>query len=173
MKKIITLSSILILLGHTYFNVAQAGARNAYIGISAGSADTSFDGIDEDFDLDGITLQLGVWMTDNASLEARMGKGNGDDSIGSLDLELESLGGLYGTYHWFLGDQVAVYGIAGWSTASVKLSGDNGSIQDDDNGFSYGAGILLSIFTVEYMRLLDTTDVEVDVVSVGLRYTFD
>ena len=162
MKKIITLSSILILLGHTYFNVAQAGARNAYIGISAGSAD-----------LDGITLQLGVWMTDNVSLEARMGKGNGDDSIGSLDLELESLGGLYGTYHWFLGDQVAVYGIAGWSTASVKLSGDNGSIQDDDNGFSYGAGILLSIFTVEYMRLLDTTDVEVDVVSVGLRYTFD
>ena len=173
MNKFIALPSILILISYTYFNVAQAEGRNTYIGIQYGSANTSFSGIPSDVDLDFLTLQLGVWMTDNASIEVRIGTGNGDDSIGPVDLEIESIGGLYGTYHWNLGNHASIYGIAGWSDAALKVSGGGSSDQDDENGLSYGAGMRFSILSVEYMRYLDTSDVEADAVSVGLHYTFE
>ena len=173
MKQLIALPSILILISFTYFNVAQAEGRDAYIGIQYGSADTSISVASGDVDLDFAMLQLGVWMTDNASIEVRLGAGNGDDSIGPVDLEIEGIGGLYGTYHWNLGSHASIYGIAGWSDATLKVSRPNGSGQEDENGPSYGVGLKFSILSVEYMSYLDTSDVEADAVSVGLHYTFD
>ena len=173
MKKLITLPLILILICYTYFNVAQAEDRNTYIGIQYGSADTSFGDDSSEVDLDFLTLQLGVWVNDNVSIEVRMGTGNGDESVDSGDLEIESIGGLYGTYHWNLGNHASIYGIAGWSDISLKKSGDGGSIKADENGLSYGVGMKFSILSVEYMRYLDTDDIEAGAVSVGLHYTFD
>jgi opacity protein-like surface antigen len=173
MKTIATFLAVLALVSYPYLNVAQAEGANTYIGIGAGSADTSLDCTSCDVDLDFLVLQLGVWTTDNTSIEIRMGKGSGDDSIGPLDIELESFGGLYGTYHWNLGNHASVYGIAGWSTASLKVSSGNDSLQDDEDGLSYGAGMKFSILSVEYIRYLDTSDVEADAVSVGLHYTFE
>lgn len=164
---------LFILVNLTHSNLAMAEGKNPYIGIFAGSADTSLRGTDNDFDLDYVMLQLGVWVTDDFSLEGRMGWGNGTDSTGPFDLEIENFGGVYGAYHWYFGDHVSVYGIAGWSDATLKKSGSSGSIQGDDRGLSYGAGIKLSILNIEYLRLLDTSDTEVDAVSVGLQYTFD
>lgn len=172
-KKTIALPSILLLVSLAGFNVAQARGMDSYIGIQGGTADASFDGVSGDVDLDFMMLQLGIWLTDEVSAELRMGKGFGDDSIGSVDVELESIGGLYATYHWHMGDQFSVYGIAGWSQASGKFSGPGGSDQADDNGPSLGAGLKISIVSVEFMRYLDTSDVEIDAVSVGLQYTFD
>ena len=74
---------------------------------------------------------------------------------------------------WNLGSQLSVYGIAGGSRAFVKVSGNGGSVQEDDNGLSYGAGIKVSILRIEYMSYLDTSEIEADVVSVGMLYTFD
>ena len=173
MKRKNALPFTFLLVSLTYFNVAQAEGRNNYMGIGAGTAETSIDGSPEDIDLDALTLQLGAWVTDNISIEIRMGKGIGEDSVGAAEAEIESIGGLYGTYHWNLGNQLSVYGIAGWSRASVKLSGNGGSVQDDDNGLSYGAGIKISILSIEYMSYLDTSHVEADVVAVGLLYTLD
>ena len=56
---------------------------------------------------------------------------------------------------------------------TLKASSGNGSAQDDENGLSYGAGMKFSILSIEYIRYLDTSDVEVDAVSVGLQYTFE
>lgn len=173
MKIIIALPLIFLLFSFMCFNVAQAEGRDSYIGIGAGTADTAIDGLSDDLDLEAIVLQLGVWMTDNISIEIRMGKGIGDDSVGAADVEIESVGGLYGTYHWNLGNQLSVYGIAGGSRASVKVTGSGGSVQDDENSLSYGAGIKISILSIEYMRYLDTSEVEADVASVGLLYEFD
>jgi len=172
-KRIIALLSIVLQICYMYFNVAQAEARDSYIGIQIGSADTSFDGISSDVDLDFLMIQLGVWMDDNTSIELRMGKGRGDDSIGPLDLNIESIGGMYVAYHWDLGKQASIYGIAGGSSASAKFSVSSGSDQDDYYSLSYGAGMKFSILSVEYMHYLDTTEVEADAVSVGLHYAFD
>jgi opacity protein-like surface antigen len=171
-KRLIALPSILILISCTCFNVAQAEVGDTYIGIQYGSADTSFGDDSSEVDLDFLTLQLGVWVNDNVSIEVRMGTGNGDESVESVDFEIESIGGLYGTYHWNLGNHASIYGIAGWSTATLKLSGVGDSDQETENGLSVGAGLKFSIFSVEYMRYLDTSDVEADAVSVGLNYTF-
>ena len=156
-----------------YLSVVQAEGLDGYIGLGAGTAETSIDGLSEDVDLDALTLQLGAWMTENISIELRMGKGIGDDSVGAADAEIENIGGLYGTYHWHLGNQLSVYGIAGGSRASVKLSGNGGSDQDYDNDLSYGAGIKISIISIEYMSYLDTSEVEANVLAVGLLYTLD
>ncbi len=172
-KRITVLSSILFLFSGMYFNIAQAESGDSYIGIGVGTADTSIGDVPGDVDLDVLLLRLGVWITDNISLEARVGTGIDDDSTGSVDLEVESIGGLYGTYHWNLGKHASVYGIAGRSRASVKFSQGGSSDQDTDNGVSYGAGIKLSILSLEYMRYLDTSDVEADAIGVSLRYTFD
>ena len=64
MKRTIALPAIFLLAGLMFFNVAQAEARDSYIGIAAGTADTSIDGLSDDVDLDAWTLQLGVWMSD-------------------------------------------------------------------------------------------------------------
>ncbi len=173
MKKSTLPPLLLILISFTCFNVAQAEGYKTYAGIHVGTADTSIDGVNDDVDLDFLMAQLGVWMTDNATIEARMAIGNDDDSVGPFDIEIENFGGLYGTYHWFFSDYVSAYGIAGWSTASLKVSGNGASDQEDDNGLSYGVGMKFSIVNIEYMKLLDTSDVEMDLVSVGLQYSFD
>lgn len=173
MKKTIALPSLLLLISFIRFDVAQAEGWDSYIGIGAGTSDTSIDDLSDNVDLDVLVLQFGIWMSENNSIELRMGKGIGDDSVGPVDAEIESIGGLYGTYHWHLGNHFSVYGIAGWSRASAKSSVNGDSDQDDENGLSYGAGMKISIVNVEFMRYLDTSEVEADAVSVGLHYNFD
>lgn len=173
MKKILALSSTLVLISYMFFNVAQAEGADTYVGIQYGSADTTVGGVPNDFDLEFLALQIGVWVSDNTSLELRMGKGNGKHSAGGYDLEIESMGGLYGTYHWPLGDQASIYGIAGWSTASFKLSQGATGNQEDENDISYGVGVKISVLSVEYMSYLDNSNVKADVVSVALQYGFD
>jgi len=172
-KRVIALPFILLHIGYLYFNVAQGEGRDSYIGIQTGSANTSFDVLSSDVDLNFLMIQLGAWMDDNTSLELRMGKGLGDDSIGPLDVDIESIGGMYLAYHWNLGSHASIYGIAGGSAASFKFSVSGDSNQDDYYSLSYGAGMKFSILSVEYMRYLDTTDVEADAISVGLHYAFD
>jgi opacity protein-like surface antigen len=173
MKTIIAPALLVMLIGQMFVSVALADGKQSFVGVYAGVADTALDGLGQDLDLDFMGIQLGVWVTDNFALEGRMGTGAGTDSIGSVDFEVESFGGVYGAYHWLFGDQMSVYGIAGWSEASIKASAGSDSVRDDEKGFSYGAGIKLSIVNIEYLRLLDTSDVEVDALSVGLQYTFD
>jgi len=173
MKKLLALPPTLILISYMFFNVAQAEVGDTYVGIQLGSADTTVGGVSNDFDLEFLALQIGVWLSDDISLEIRMGKGNGADSAGPVDLEIESMGGLYGTYHWPLGDQASVYGIAGWSTASFKLSQGAIGNQEDENDISYGVGVKISVFSVEYMSFLDNGNVKADIISVGLQYAFD
>lgn len=173
MKRITALPSVLLLVGSLCFNAAQAEGVANYIGLGVGTTETSYDDIPGEVDLEVLVLQLGVWITDNISLEARMGTGIDDDSTGSVDVDVESIGGLFGLYHWKLGEHASIYGIAGRSRASLKFSQGGSSDQDKDNGVSYGAGIKLSILNVEYLRYLDTDDIEIDSVNASLIYTFD
>jgi opacity protein-like surface antigen len=173
MKKTIVLACLLAQPGWLYFTAAQAEGRDSYIGIQMGSANSTFDGISSDVDLDFLMLRLGVWVADDTSLELRMGKGRGHDSIGAQDLSFESNGGMYLSYYWNLGNHASVYGIAGGSAASVKFSENNGSNQDEYYSLSYGAGLKISVLCVEYMHFLDTSQVEADTLSVGLQYAFE
>jgi len=165
----------LIILDCGYLNKTEAARSkdyDTYIGIQFGSADTSLDGL-PDVDLDYGLLQLGVWASEEVSLELRAGTGIGDDTIRGVDLELESLYGMYGLYHYHISELASLYGAVGISRASLKASVPGSSDQDNDWGLSYGVGAKFSIFIIDYMRYLDTSEITVDAVSVGVHYTFE
>ncbi|MBT8437514.1 MAG: hypothetical protein KJP11_09095, partial [Gammaproteobacteria bacterium] len=86
---------------------------------------------------------------------------------GGIDFEIESIGGLYGLYHVGI-----IYGIAGASSGTVKTSlmGQNKQIEDDS--FSYGIGLEYRGFNVEWIQYMDTSDIEVDALSIGYNYYF-
>ena len=105
------------------------------------------------------------------SLEIRTGTGIDDDTVRGIDLELESLYGVYGLYHYSISELASLYGAVGISRASLKASVSGSSDQDNDHGLSYGVGVKFSIFSVEFMRYLDTNEIEVDAITVGVHYT--
>lgn len=164
------------MLDQVYLNQASAAERegaDTYIGLQFGVADTSIDDFSDDLDLDYSLLQLGIWANENVSLEARTGAGTGDDTANGIDFELERIYGLYGLYHYHLGDIASVYGALGASRVTLKASIPGASDQEYENGMSYGIGAKLSVFTLEYMRYVDTTDFTVDAISLGVQYTFE
>jgi hypothetical protein len=171
-KGIVALLAIFVLVGSTIAKATPSEGADSYIGFQFGDSDVSIDGA-SDLDLDVTLLQVGVWVSDEISLELRTGRGSNDDTVQGVDFEIEALYGIYGLYHFNFSDFASVYGAVGLSRLTLKASGAGGSDQEDENGFSYGVGAKLSIFSIEFMRYLDNNDVEADVVSVGLQYTFD
>ena len=168
------LLAALLMLDQGYLNEARAAERegaDTYIGLQFGVADTSIDNFSDD--LDYSLLQLGIWANEEASIEFRTGVGTSVESSGGIDYEIESLYGLYGLYHYHLGEMASIYGALGASRVTLKASIPGDSLQEFQNGLSYGVGAKLSVFTLEYMRYLDTTDISVDTVSLGVQYTFD
>jgi outer membrane immunogenic protein len=165
-----------LMLEQGYFNEARAAeseGADTYIGLQIGTADTSVDDLSGDFDLDYGLLQLGIWANEEVSIEFRTGVGTSKESSGGIDYEIESLYGLYGLYHYHLGEIASLYGALGVSRVTLKSSIPGDSVQENENGLSYGVGAKLSVFTLEYMRYLNTTDVTVDAISLGIQYTFD
>jgi hypothetical protein len=171
-KGIVALLAIFALVGSTIANAAPLEGADSYIGIQFGNSDVSVDG-SSDLDLDLNLLQVGVWISDEFSMEFRTGRGTNDDTLGGFDLEIEALYGMYGLYHYKFSDFASVYGAVGLSRLTLKASGAGSSEQEDENGLSYGVGAKISIFSFEFMRYIDNNEVEADVVSVGVQYTFD
>ena len=160
-----------LMLDQGYFNEVRAAERegaDTYIGLQFGVADTSVDTFSDD--LDYSLLQLGIWANEETSIEFRTGVGTSRESSGGIDYEIESLYGLYGLYHYPLGEIASIYGALGASRVTLKTSISG---QEYENGMSYGVGAKLSVFTLEYMRYLDTIDLSVDTLSLGVQYTFD
>lgn len=165
-----------LMLDQGYFNEARASGHegaDTYIGLQFGTTDTSVDGLSGDLDLDYGMLQLGVWTNEDISIEFRSGVGSSKDTSDNVDFELEGLYGVYGLYHFQMGESASLYGTLGVSRVTLKASIPGDSNQESEDGLSYGVGIKFWAFNLEYMRYLDTTDVTVDAASLGVQYAFD
>ena len=169
MKSIVALLAIFALVDPGIANAASSEGADTYIGLQFGNSDVSVDGI-SDLDLDLSLLQVGVWVSDDISLEIRTGRGTSDQTVQGVEYEIESVYGLYGLYHFHLSELASLYGALGLSRATLKSSTSG---QEEEASFSYGVGAKISFFSVDFMRYIDTSDVKFDVVSVGLQYTFD
>ena len=154
-----------------------ANPLKGYLGIQYGAMELSGDAVDGDIDIDYGILRIGVRVNENIAIEGRLGTGNDDDKSGGVKYELESIGGVYGLYHFRLNPDLSVYGILGWSAAEVKGSINTVtghlSDQEDDDGLSYGAGVEFYGISIEAMRYLDTSDITADAVAVGYTYYFE
>lgn len=157
MKK---LTFVLVLLFTTSTYAIEP--RNSYIGFHLGEADV------DDVDLDYYLIRMGVEVDDHIDLELRYGRGSNEQDYGGIDFEIESIGGLYGLYHVGI-----LYGIAGWSSGTVKASLMGQNIQIEEDSFSYGVGLEFLGFNVEWMQYIDTSDIEADAVSIGYSYYFE
>jgi len=93
-KSIVALLAIFALADPGIANAASSEGADTYIGLGFGNSDVSVDGI-SDLDLDVTLLQVGVWVSDEISLEIRTGRGSNDDTVQGVDYEIEALYGLY------------------------------------------------------------------------------
>ena len=184
---------VLIVLASTLLFFARAGMTELdnenYIGIQYGIGQYSEDGISQEFNPTVLIGRIGHYFHPSISVEARMGSGLEDDTqflpefgASGLDvaLELDSMFGVYGVGHLNLTGSFSVYGVLGVSkvkgTASVPSSPGLKS-SEDNSSVSYGVGANFDIgsnlgLNVEYMRYLDKSEFDLDVIGLGVEFSF-
>ncbi|MEE4186596.1 MAG: porin family protein [Gammaproteobacteria bacterium] len=111
----------------------------------------------------GANVRFGRFFTENLSAEARIGVGIGGEDSG---FEAKNYQGAYARWGVSATQTLYPYGILGYSRAKAKGTGT-------ESGFSYGFGVDFRLedgidINVEYLALLDTSDVELE----GLLLSF-
>ena len=133
-------------------------------------------GIDE-FEPTALVFRLGRFITDNISVEGRLGFGLQDDDvdIGAINAEVEvdKLYGFYGVFHTSGSDDTNVYGVLGFTKGELEATVLGETFEGDDSGLSYGIGANFRGFNIEYMSYLDEDDYDVTAISLGYRRMFD
>lgn len=153
-------------------------AGSGYVGALASHYTYDVEGVD-DINPTGLTLRGGYFLTDNVAVEGRLGTGLSEDTVSgtNVDAELDQLMGVYVTGYLPVNEVFSFYGLLGFSYAEATLSNRFTSISDDDDGFSYGAGVQVN-FTpqvsgqLEYVSYLDKSDYSLSAASIGLSYHF-
>jgi opacity protein-like surface antigen len=150
--------------------------RTPYLGVGVINWMYDPDRVD-DVEATGALFTLGSQLSPNFSIEGRFATG-GSDTVGTFDadVELDSLFSIMAKPHTS-GDNVRGYGLLGFS--DVDLSADRGarSVEADDNGFSYGAGVEFAVgesgwINFEYANYLDEDDYTFDGWTIGARFEF-
>ena len=90
-----------------------------------------------------------------------------------VDLEVENLYGVYAVFHSDDSNAAQVYGVLGITKGELKVEGPGFSAEEDDSGLSYGIGVNVGAFNLEYMSYLDEDDYDVTAISLGYIAEFD
>jgi opacity protein-like surface antigen len=161
---------------------AVAADNGFYLGGSIGQANVQIDDLkdnafpDDDFDADDTAFKLiaGIRPLDWLAVEAAyVNFGEPEDRVAGLSLEAEG-DGISAFAVGFLPvgpvDLFAKAGIIAWDS---KITG--AAFDDDGSDLAYGAGAQFRVLSfsirAEYEKF-DISDVDVDMISVGLTYTF-
>ena len=124
--------------------------------------------------------KLGQFVSESVAIEGRLGFGVSDDEIdvdvGPFDVEVEIevnyLVGIYGVLHSDTEAKVTFYGLVGVTQVELEASAFGESFEEDDTGLSYGLGVNIGHFNLEYMSYLDEDDYSVTAISVGYVSAF-
>ena len=142
-------------------------SAGAYVGASYNTIDFG------DVEFDASQLVVGSQFNDYIGIEARYGRGAGDESIDGVTVELDSVYGDYLTLSAPLSDSLSAYAIIGktWAEATASYGGYSESAKDDTG--SVGLGARYSIrealtIRAEYMKYDD----DVDGLSIGVQVNF-
>ena len=154
-------------------HAAQEGSK--YAGLQYALVTYEEDGFD-DVEPTALVGRIGQFTSDNFAIEGRLGFGLQDDTIDvgpfDLDLEVNSLFGVYGVLQSSPSNGISVYGILGFSRVELEATALGVSVSDDDTGLSYGFGLNLKGFNVEYMSYLDEDDYQISALSLGFVAEF-
>jgi hypothetical protein len=171
-----------------------AAEGDQYFGLQYASTTFEIDGLGEDWEPAVLTGRYGKYLSDNFSLEGRLGIGAGDDTInfsgpgGSIDIEVEidTLFGIYGVGHHAINNNSSVYALIGLSRGEATMTGTgflvatgpfNETESDTETDLSYGVGANIGInnttgINLEYISYLSKNDFDVSALNFGFVFKF-
>ncbi|MCM2312278.1 MAG: outer membrane beta-barrel protein [Steroidobacteraceae bacterium] len=156
---------------------AVAADNGIYLGASVGQSALQVDDFDYDADATGYKLIVGWRFLDWLAVEGNyVDFGSGDDTVAGSRIETEADGiSLSAVGFLPVGpvDLFARVGAIDWS-ADVSSPGF-GSASDDGTDLTYGVGAQFRVWSLsiraEYERF-EVSDADLDMISVGLTWTF-
>jgi len=95
-----------------------------------------------------------------------------DDTVLGVDVEIDTFFGVYGVFHISSNSDTSFYGVLGFTKGELTASVPGFSITEDDSGLSYGFGVDIKSFNIEYMLYLDEDFYEVSAISFGYNSYF-
>ena len=149
-----------------------ASDYHVYVGAQLGQITIDIDDVSDDIEPSIGVLRLGIFFTDNFAVEGRLGGTIDEDEVEGIDFRVESMAGLYALYRVPFNEDAYIYGLAGYTNATLKADIPGPDPDKSEDGFSYGAGINLYGFTLEWVRYLDKSDVTADATTIGYVYEF-
>lgn len=149
---------------------AQAQEARPYFGVQYNYVELDGGG---EAKLDAVAGRLGLGFNPYLSAELRLGLGFGSDRVGGTKVELDHYYGGYVRLAMPTTTQLTPYLLGGYTR--VKTDPQLRSSARDD--FGYGVGVDLSLdhalaLNLEYARLLDSSRVDMDALSLGFTYSF-
>ena len=89
-----------------------------------------------------------------------------------IDIEVDSLYGVYGVFHTSSSSDTNFYGVLGFTRGELEGSAFGLTVSEDDSGLSYGFGVNIKWFNIEYMHYLDDDDWDATAISLGFTSEF-
>ena len=134
-------------------------------------------------------FRLGSMTDQGVGYELRLGTGLSSDDLSEtlpffgdveLELEIDTLIGVYLVAEGKIGPAGSIYGIIGYSMIDYTLKADSSvfgsdSESDDESDLSFGFGANLGKsdsvrFNIEYMQYLDKDDIDASAISFGVLF---
>ena len=163
MKKIL----LVITLAFFYSSISFAASEgDTYGGLQYGLFTYAEDGF-PDAEPTALVGRYGQFVNDNVSVEGRFGIGLQDDTVLGVDVEIDTLFGLYGVFHTSSNSNTSFYGVLGFTKGEATASVPGFSVTEDDSGLSYGFGVDINSFNIEYMLYLDEDGYDLSAISLG------
>ena len=167
---------LVVVLVFSYSSVSIAASEgDTYGGLQYALVTYDEDGIDE-VEPTALVGRFGKFVSENVAIEGRLGFGLSDDSVDvgpfDVDVEVEYLFGFYGVFHTNSNSDTSVYGVLGFTQGELEGSAMGITVSEDDSGLSYGFGINIKSFTIEYMSYIDEDDYDVTAISLGFATEF-
>lgn len=152
-----------------------ASAGESYGGLQYALVTYDEDGFDE-VEPTALVGRYGHFINDNVAIEGRIGFGLQDDTVDAgafdIDIEVDSLYGIYGVFHTSSNSDTNFYGVLGFTKGEIEGSAFGLTVSEDDSGLSYGFGVNIKWFSIEYMSYLDDDDWDATAISLGFTTEF-
>lgn len=153
----------------------SAIANETYFGLNYLATDVDFGFVS--VNPGAIETKYGGFVSDNVAIEGRAGFGLTDDSVNGVDVEVDSILGIYAVYNFQPKGDFNPYALIGYTRGELSASSSFGSDSESENDVSFGLGADFSIsdasaFNLEWIQYIDKSGGEVTGFSAGMVWKF-
>lgn len=129
---------------------------------------------------EGFNLRMGYQFMKHLAVEAHVGFGAKEDQVQGTAIDVKNYYGVYLRGVLPLGEKFNLFALGGYNSVEVEtltnaVGGTESTVSDED--YSYGVGadyeFVENIFlSVDYLRMLDSSNLEADTLKLGFRFNF-